>query len=87
MEKVENMNYIVKQIQIPESEKEYPNLYGWGGAEEKSPAWKAKLETMHFSEEDTFDITFMVGVELRRNHQLGKQSSKLCTSVKKILST
>ena len=56
MEKVENMNYIVKQIQIPESEKEYPNLYGWGGAEEKSPAWKAKLETMHFGQEDTFDI-------------------------------
>ena len=25
------MNYIVKQIQIPESEEEYPNLYGWGG--------------------------------------------------------
>ena len=42
------MNYIVKQIQIPESEEEYPNLYGWGGAEEKSPAWKAKLDTMHF---------------------------------------
>tara|TARA_B100001057_G_scaffold271412_1_gene271672 strand:- start:48330 stop:48713 length:384 start_codon:yes stop_codon:yes gene_type:complete len=49
-------NYIVKQIKIPEAEEEYPNLYGWNGAEEKSPAWKAKLESMHFRQEDKFDI-------------------------------
>lgn len=50
------MKYIVKQVKIPTSEKEYPNLYGWGGATEKSPAWKAKMDGMHFSHEDEFDI-------------------------------
>lgn len=40
-------NYIVKQIVVPEAEKDYPNQYGWGGAEERSPAWKAKLNYMH----------------------------------------
>ena len=50
------MNYIVRQVKIPESEQEYPNLYGWGGAEERSPAWKAKLEAMHFSQDDSFNI-------------------------------
>ena len=29
------MKYIVKQVKIPTSDKEYPNLYGWGGATEK----------------------------------------------------
>lgn len=48
-------NYIVKQIVVPESEKEYPNLYGWGGAEEKSPAWKAKLNYMHGLKRNEFD--------------------------------
>ena len=48
-------NYIVKQIVVPESEKEYPNLYGWGGAEEKSPAWKAKLNYMHGLRKNEFD--------------------------------
>lgn len=49
-------NYIVKQVVIPESEKEYPNLYNWDGAVAKSGAWKARMDCMHFGQEDTFDI-------------------------------
>ena len=48
-------NYIVKQIVVPKAEEEYPNLYGWGGAEEKSPAWKAKLAYMHGLRRNEFD--------------------------------
>ena len=36
------MNYIVKQVKIPEAEQEFPNQYGWGGAEEKSPCLESK---------------------------------------------
>jgi len=46
--------FTVKQIKIPASEKDYPNQYGWSGAEEKSPAWKAKMQTMHYR--DSFEI-------------------------------
>ena len=57
MEKVENMkNYIVKQVVIPKEEREYPNLYNWDGAVAKSGAWKARMDCMHFSQDDTFDI-------------------------------
>ena len=49
-------NFIVKQVKIPEAEAEFPNEFGWGGAEERSPAWKAKLEGMHFRKDDEFNL-------------------------------
>lgn len=49
-------NYIVKQVKIPEAEKDYPNLYNWNGAVEKSAAWAAKMDMMHFSHDDEFKI-------------------------------
>tara|TARA_Y100000389_G_C17450836_1_gene514671 strand:+ start:79 stop:441 length:363 start_codon:yes stop_codon:yes gene_type:complete len=48
--------FIVKQVKIPEAEAEFPNEFGWGGAEERSPAWKAKLEGMHFRKDDEFNL-------------------------------
>lgn len=47
--------FTVKQIKIPASEKDYPNQYGWSGAEEKSPAWKAKMQTMFIKDSFEFD--------------------------------
>lgn len=49
-------NYIVKQVKIPEAEKDYPNLYNWNGAVKKSSAWAAKMDMMHFSHDDEFNI-------------------------------
>jgi len=50
------MNYIVKQVVIPEAEQELPNTDGWDGAIAKSGAWKAKMDGMHFGQDDQFDI-------------------------------
>lgn len=36
--------YTVKQVAIPESQKDLPNQYGWGGATERSVFWKTKLD-------------------------------------------
>jgi len=49
-------NFIVKQVIIPKEESEYPNDFGWDGAIAKSGAWKAKMDGMHFSQDDDFQI-------------------------------
>ena len=44
--------YIVKQITFDAVERELPNQYGWGGAEQRSPKWAAKLDLMHGDDQD-----------------------------------
>ena len=43
-------NFTVKQIKFNESERELPNQFGWDGAFQRCPKWKAKLDLQMDSE-------------------------------------
>ena len=44
--------FTVKQISFNKEEGDLPNVYGWDGAIERSPKWKAKMAYMHFQADE-----------------------------------